>query len=173
LCKEIILGTFMGSGINFRLLDDHQLIKAPQAIGEDEENSKENRHSQEFDLKRLGKIDRKIIRWMLENNPLLLLKTLMEHFQDEDLLMSSFGLHEILRYALMKSALCGTCEKVLQSKGLLSKNKQERKKALFNLILHLPAIQKALKKPKDLHLHPVAEKECFAFLSKIFSSAKE
>ncbi len=162
----------MSSGIQFRNIEDQHLIKAAQAIGKGEERPKDRKHSQEFDFKDIKKIDRKIIRWMLDTNPLFFLKTLLQHSQADDLLMGLFGIHEILEYALMKSALTGIAQKVLHTKGLFSKNQQERKKALVDLILSLPSIKKSIKKTQDLCAHSVCPKETSFLISKILPSKK-
>jgi hypothetical protein len=163
----------MSSGIQFRIVDDPHLIKAPQGIGKGDEESKEKRKAQEFDFKDIKKIDRKIIRWMLESNPLFFLKGLLEHSQADDLLMSLFGIHEILGYALMKNALTGVAQKVLNIEGLFSKNKQERQRALVSLVLSLPAVKKSIKKTGDLSVQAICPKESSFLLSKILYSRKK
>jgi hypothetical protein len=158
------------SHIQFRPIDDPTLIRAPQAIGDQEEESGQKKQSQEFDFKGPAKIDRKIMQWMLTQNPLLFLKTLLLHAQNEELLLQFFGLHDILGLALLKSAQTGTVQKVLQIKGLFSKDKKERKEALFELILSLPQIRQSIKKSSFLKISPVEAKDYSQFLLKILPS---
>lgn len=162
----------MSSGIEFRQIEERHLIKAPEAIGKGEEKSKEGREDQDFDCKNFKKIDRKIMTWMLLHNPLVFFKTLLQYSQNEELLMEVVGLHEILSYALMKSALTGVVQKVLQTKGLFSKNDRERKEALVHLLLTLPRIKKSIKKTQNFSITPNGSGKCATAISTLLSSHK-